>query len=222
MIIGNGILAKAFVPYDNQNIIFFASGVSNSLETRSSEFMREIDLLRLTVEQNPDKKLVYFSTCSIYDSSKTESQYVLHKLNVERIIAEICPRYSIFRIGNAVGKGGNNNTLINYLKNSIEDDKMIQIHGKAKRVFIGVNDVALFIHQNLEDIGNRIFNLVYPYQFSLTEVITPLERHLDKKMMYEVVDEGSYYDIDFEESTKVYFNTITPEKYLEKLYKTYL
>ncbi|SHE72144.1 NAD-dependent epimerase/dehydratase family protein [Chryseobacterium vrystaatense] len=222
MIIGNGILANALRPFDTKDIIFFASGVSNSLETKTSEFTRELNLLHSTVEQYPDKKLVYFSTCSIYDSSKTESPYVLHKLNMEKIISEICPRYAIFRIGNAVGKGGNTNTLINFLKNSIITGQTIQIHSKAKRVFIGVNDVALFINQNIGNIENDIFNLIYPYQFSLTEVIVPLEKHLNKKMTYEVIDEGSFYDINFEKSTQSFFQEITPEEYLEKLYNTYL
>lgn len=222
MIIGNGILANAFLNFDDENVIIFASGVSNSLETRASEFTRELDLLNSTIEKYPNKKLIYFSTCSIYDSSKTESHYVLHKLNMEKTISESCTEYTIFRIGNAVGKGGNTNTLINYLKNSIESGKTIQIHNKAKRVFIGVDDVALFIHQNIKNIGNQIFNLVYPYQFSLTEVIAPLEKHLHKTGSYEMVDEGAYYDIDFENSTKLFFKETSPEEYLKKLYNTYL
>jgi len=222
MIIGNGILANALRPFDVEDIVFFASGVSNSLEVKTSEFTREINLLQSTVEKYPNKKFIYFSTCSVYDSSKTESPYVLHKLNIEKIISDICPEYTIFRIGNAVGKGGNTNTLINFLKNSIEEGKTIQVHNKARRVFIGVNDIAFFIHQNIENIENRIFNLVFPYQFSLMEVITPLEMHLNKTTTYEIIDEGAFYDINFEEKTKIFFNDITPEEYLQKLYNTYL
>ncbi|KMQ68235.1 hypothetical protein ACM39_10355 [Chryseobacterium sp. FH2] len=222
MIIGNGVLANAIKDFDIENVVFFASGVSNSLENRASEFEREINLLNLTIKEHPGKKLIYFSTCSIYDSSKSESPYVLHKLNAEKLIAENCHTYAIFRVGNAVGKGGNMNTLINFLKNSIETDKKIQIHSKARRVFIGVDDVALFINQNIEIIENKIYNLVYPYQFSLEEVITPLEKHLNKKALYEVIDEGAFYDIDFEEGTKVFFEGTSPEEYLKKLYTTYL
>lgn len=222
MIIGNGVLANAIKDFDIENVIFFASGVSNSLENRTSEFEREINLLNSTIKEHPEKKLIYFSTCSIYDSSKSDSLYVLHKLNAEKIISEKCNKYSIFRVGNAVGKGGNTNTLINFLKHSIETDKKIQVHSKAKRVFIGVNDVALFINQNIEIIENKIYNLVYPYQFSLEEVITPLEKHLNKKALYEIIDEGAFYDINFEEGTKTFFNEISPEEYLKKLYTTYL
>lgn len=38
MIIGNGIMANALQFYDKEDIVFFASGVSNSLENKLSEF----------------------------------------------------------------------------------------------------------------------------------------------------------------------------------------
>lgn len=43
MIIGNGDVAS--VLQDRDDLIYFASGVSNSQETRGSEFRREKDLL---------------------------------------------------------------------------------------------------------------------------------------------------------------------------------
>ncbi|MBL1221997.1 NAD-dependent epimerase/dehydratase family protein [Chryseobacterium sp. L7] len=222
MIIGNGVLANAVRDFDREDLIFFASGVSNSLETRTSEFEREIDLLHSIIEKFPEKKLIYFSTCSIYDSSKTKSPYVLHKLNIEKMISENCDQYAIFRVGNAVGKGGNMNTLINFLNNAIETGKKIQIHSNARRVFIGVNDIALFISQHIDSIENTVFNLVYPYQFSLEEVIAPLEKHLGKKAVCEVTNEGAYYNINFEESTKAFFDHFSPEEYINKLFITYL
>ncbi|HEX7869337.1 MAG TPA: NAD-dependent epimerase, partial [Chryseobacterium sp.] len=107
MIIGNGLIANALKSIDTENILFFASGVSNSLENRSSEFDREYNLLKNTIENHPGKIFVYFSTCSIYDSSKNNSHYVLHKLKMEQIIADSCQQYFILRVSNAVGKGGN-------------------------------------------------------------------------------------------------------------------
>ncbi|AZA87213.1 hypothetical protein EG349_10640 [Chryseobacterium shandongense] len=89
MIIGNGIMANALQPYDKEDVIFFASGVSNSLEKEASEFDRETTLLKSVISRNPDKKLIYFSTCSIYDPTKSESPYVIHKLKVEKLIAEL-------------------------------------------------------------------------------------------------------------------------------------
>ena len=41
MIVGNGLIASLFYDVDREDVIFFASGVSNSLETELSEFQRE-------------------------------------------------------------------------------------------------------------------------------------------------------------------------------------
>lgn len=216
------MLAETLRPFDKENIIIFASGVSNSLETKISEFDREIQLLRSTVENFPHKKLIYFSTCSIYDLSKMESPYVKHKLRIEEIISKICPFYTIFRVGNAVGSGGNPNTLINFLENSIKKSQTIFLHNNAKRVLIGVNDIANLVSQNFENFENKTVNIVFPHQFQLTEIVSALEKHLQLQAKYDLVDEGSAYNMDFDEITKTYFAGISPEEYLKKLYCTYL
>ena len=61
MVIGNGLIASAFERYkNNDDIIIFASGVSNSQETSELAFNREINLMKRYL--NLDKKLIYFST----------------------------------------------------------------------------------------------------------------------------------------------------------------
>lgn len=222
MIIGNGILANAVKDCDNEQTIFFASGVSNSLEKNTSEFERELSLLNSVIAQYPNKKLIYFSTCSIYDPSKSDSPYVMHKLNVEKTIAECCTNYIIFRVGNAVGHGGNPNTLINFLKNSIISEKSFTIHQNARRILIGIDDIALFAKRYMEDLNNEIINLSYPYQYSLSEILYQLEDHLLKKGSYETVDEGSFYNIKFSKLTEDFFTGTSPEEYLKKLYSSYL
>ena len=77
---------SAFIEFDLPEVIFFASGVSNSSEISEKEFNREENLIHKILGDNPQKQFVYFSTCSIYDSSKNGSPYVLHKLKMEQII----------------------------------------------------------------------------------------------------------------------------------------
>ena len=60
MIIGNGLIAKSFENY-NLDCIIFASGVSSSKEKSRDNFLREVNLLKETISNNPDKKIVYFS-----------------------------------------------------------------------------------------------------------------------------------------------------------------
>lgn len=106
-IIGSGDIASV-LPNDTDKL-FFASGVSNSQETRDSEYIREIELL---LSQNKASHIVYFSSLAIFYSN---TRYTQHKLDMEAMIKANFQRYCIIRIGN-ITFGKNPHTLINYLK----------------------------------------------------------------------------------------------------------
>jgi hypothetical protein len=107
VVIGHGDIAS--VIKDRPDVTYFVSGVSNSRETRMSEFNREIELL---MDQPRLRHLVYISTLSIYYA---DNAYVRHKKHMEQIIRNNFKSYTIFRIGN-ITWGTNPNTLINFLK----------------------------------------------------------------------------------------------------------
>ena len=73
MIVGNGLIAKAFDNFKDDKVIIFASGVSNSLEQRKQEFDRE-NILSNVINENPEK-IVYFSTCYFNDIRKKKVCY---------------------------------------------------------------------------------------------------------------------------------------------------
>jgi hypothetical protein len=107
MIIGDGDIASAIK--DRDDILFFASGVSNSRETSKEEFDREMDLLRA---QGNHHHIVYFSTLSVFYQ---DTPYTQHKLRMENLVKSVAHIYTIMRLGN-ITWGKNPNTLINYLR----------------------------------------------------------------------------------------------------------
>lgn len=194
MIIGNGLIAKLFAENDREDVIFFASGVSNSLEKDSAQFLREETLIRNTMAENPEKKILYFSTCSIYDSSKVESPYVLHKLKMENIISNHQSPFLILRVSNAVGKGGNPNLLMNYLTRSILNEEPITVFTQAKRNLIDIHDIRAITLDFLDkNEFNKIVNLAYLENFSTTEIIEQLAEVLGKKLNLKMEDSGNSY-----------------------------
>src|SRR5574343_195619 len=200
MIIGNGLIANLFTKHDKENVVFFASGVSNSLETERSAFLREEKLLRKVLKENPGKIFIYFSTCSIYDSSKNDSPYVNHKLRMEQIVEEFCSKYLILRASNAIGKGGNPNLLVNYLFNSVKEEREITVHTLATRNLIDADDVKNITLQLIdEEKFNRIINVAYLENFSTTEILLILEKHLNKKPITKAVKGGQSYLISIPE-----------------------
>ena len=127
MIIGKGDIAS--VLNDRDGAIFFASGVSNSNETRDSEFMREIELLD---KQDRSKCIFYFSSIAIDDMSKN-SQYLQHKRKMELLIKSNFENHNIIRIGN-ITWGSNPNTFINYIKNKKSKGESVEIKDEYKYI----------------------------------------------------------------------------------------
>lgn len=120
MIIGNGDIANALREVDRDDLLFFASGVSNSQETRESEYEREAKLLD---EQDQGRHIVYFSSLSIFYK---DSRYTIHKRTMEGLIKYAFSTYTIIRLGN-ITWGDNPHTLINFLRNKIKNNEPIDI-----------------------------------------------------------------------------------------------
>ena len=120
MIVGNGDIAKEIK--DKDDLLFFASGVSNSKEIRESEFLREEAKLFEIMDEYPDAHVVYFSTLSIF---YTETPYTKHKKKMEKMILGF-KNHTIIRLGN-ITWGTNPHTLINNLR-------LQKLRGKELRV----------------------------------------------------------------------------------------
>ncbi|MDH0673321.1 NAD-dependent epimerase/dehydratase family protein [Empedobacter falsenii] len=221
MIIGKGLIASQFLEHDRKDVVFFASGVSNSSEQDKQQFKRELDLVLETIVQHPTKLLVYFSTCSIYDSSKYNSPYVLHKLHIEEIIKQHASDYLILRISNAVGKGGNPNLLMNYLYNQIMMNQQLNVHQHATRNLIDVEDVKDITLQYVQsNRWNRIVNVAYTENYFIPEIVEAFEEIQQKKAMKLMENKGEHYSIDIHE-LEYQFSIQDKGEYLNNLIKKY-
>lgn len=221
MIIGNGLIATAMQCIDSDDILFFASGVSNSSEENPEAYQREFSLLKKTVAEHPFAKLMYFSTLSILDQSKTGSLYIAHKLKIEEFIQKNCPNFLIVRIGNIVGAGGNPNTLFNFLKHKIAAEQQIALHQRARRFLVDIEDLTAFLHQYSKKINQEILYFAYPYPYTLQEIISSLEVCLNKKATCEMVDDGDFYPVQFDDEVCTYFSAQKPAEYLKLLSEKY-
>lgn len=118
MILGKGDIASVLT--DREDRLYFACGVSNSRETRESEYQREIDLL---MSQDKKRHLVYFGSLSIF---YTDTRYAQHKRRMENLIKGNFRRYTIVRIGN-ITWGSNPNTIINFFRNELKAGRELVI-----------------------------------------------------------------------------------------------
>ncbi|PZF73210.1 NAD-dependent epimerase/dehydratase family protein [Taibaiella soli] len=199
MVVGNGMIARKFRNYEHQDhFIIFASGVSNSKNTDQNQYLRERELLAATIQQNPQKRLLYFSTCSVYDPAEEHSLYVKHKKEMEALIMASQIPYLILRTSNVVGNGGNPNTIFNYFIHNINNDIHFDLWANAGRNFIDADDLFAITDYVLQEglFQNQILNVANPLSISVKSIVHEMEDFLDHKANYTLVEKGSSPIID--------------------------
>lgn len=164
MIIGSGDIAQALKEIDMDNILFFASGVSNSSENRKEVYQRELSLLE---SMDTNKHLVYFSSLCVYYS---DSVYAHWKRTMEMKVRNRFTTSTIVRLGN-ITWGTNKNTIINWFKLCHQKGVQPELRDAYRHIIsreefvywmksirIGVNDImnipGEFIHVN--EIWRRV------------------------------------------------------------------
>jgi len=128
MIIGHGDIAG--VLNDRTDVIFFASGVSNSKCRDETQFRREQNLLVKTYADyyRPGMSLFYFSTISI---AWATTPYTVHKMKMELSVRALWSDHTIIRIGN-IDWGDNPNTFLNYIRRKHKEGVNVEIRDEWK------------------------------------------------------------------------------------------
>lgn len=225
MIIGSGLMARAFAQYaDDPGVTIFASGVSNSGESRAAEFSRERVLLQGAVASCA-KLLVYFSTCSVADPERSQTPYVRHKLEMEAI-ASSATRFLILRLPQVVGRTANPFTLTNYLRDRVASGEPFSVWANAWRNIIDVDDAAKIAGHMIRNrrYWNRIVNIASPFPTPVPRLVEIFERVLGVTANCVRVDLGDRYEIEVSEALEaagmagVHFDPGYAERVLEKYY----
>jgi nucleoside-diphosphate-sugar epimerase len=200
LIVGRGLLGESLKKLSHEDAILFASGVSNSNEQNGSEFERETNLLIKTIEGTDKRHFYYFSTCSIFDPSLSDSSYISHKKRMEGIVLSK-PTGRVIRLPNVVGPTGNPTNLVNYLKHSIKRANPIKIQSQATRYLLGVDEMNLLLQDVLNNAGEKqIISLVPPKNIKVTSVVSIIESILGTQANIELVDGGTPYEVDFSDT----------------------
>lgn len=191
MIIGNGLVANAFKQIDSDDeLIVFASGVSNSKILSELDCEREFKLLKSIIADNKENRLlVYFSTYSIDNESEKGSAYVMHKLHLEDFISKNVPYYLIIRTSNIVGKSGNSSTVFNFLFERIKKGVPFELWQNAKRNFLDVDHLALMVMELVKSKpSSGVYYLLNPNDINVIDLVGIIEVFLDRKAIYNAIE----------------------------------
>lgn len=203
MIIGNGLLAKAFSRYaSDDSVVIFASGVSNSNETNEAEFERERRLLAAALVAN--RKLVYFSSCGVVDAYEAERPYIQHKRRMESLVLA-SPNGYILRLPQVVGPTGNPHTLTNFLRDRISRGERFTAWARAERNLVDIDDVAAIGSAMIDQwpSESRTVAIASSRSTTVPEIVAIFERVLGREANCAYEDKGHAMVVSSELASKV-------------------
>lgn len=225
MVVGDGLMARAFSAFrDSRNVVIFASGVSNSLETNPVAFDRERDLLKQVRTNDPGALVVYFGTCSVDDPEQRNTPYVRHKLEMESMLAASEGSWLVLRVPLAIGRNPRSRTLAQFLHEHIARGQPFEVWEGAARYPIDVDDVfrigSRFIHDPA--MWNRCVNVALR-PFPVTDFVRVMESIVGKKAIYTLVQKGRHYKVECPEILQVAseLNLDLSDLYLERVLRKY-
>lgn len=196
MVVGKGLIANTLSFFkDDESLTIFASGVSNSGETDPGAFRREKEML---VSAGRQARLVYFSTCSIFDPGLHETSYVKHKLQMEELIQDEFPSHLIIRLPILVGNTPNPHTFFNFIRDRIINGEPLKVYRQAWRYLFDADDLARLLPSLLRETKNGpgIVNMAFENEASVPELVSMFEEILGKKAETIMLEKGSRYSFD--------------------------
>lgn len=202
MIIGTGLVARAFVPYLQvlAGACVYAAGVSNSSCIDPREFERERKrLLDSIAAASTDCLFLYFSTCSVDDPATRENPYVRHKLAMEQLVRQR-QRHLIVRLPQLAGFTPNPHTLLNYLHARIARSERFAIWRRATRNIIDIDDAAGIVADLVatEKACGETINVANPRSYGIFDVVRAMEDRLGHKAIFDIIDRGGGYAINID------------------------
>jgi len=206
MIIGNGLIAKNCFFIDQEDILFFASGVSNSMCNDDNEYRKEITLLEKYIKT--DKKIIYFSSIDEYI---VNNKYLKHKKHIEEIIKSNTDNFIILKLPQLVGESGNSKNFISYIYNNIKNNIEFDVF-LTKRSLLDIFDLINFLKHLIKKDFRGFININYIELSEVTDIVEIIEGILNKKAIIKkniIIDQKINKNNEFVDSliNKVIKNT---------------
>jgi nucleoside-diphosphate-sugar epimerase len=225
VIIGDGMMAQAFSAFaDDKKVVIFASGVSDSTETRMDAFSREAGLLSRTRADHPDALLVYFGTCSVYDPDRRDTPYVRHKLAMESVLEKAEHPWLVLRLPLVIGSGHRGNTLAKFLYDRILRGEAFEVWRDSTRYPLDVQDAYRIALRLIRDpaMRQRPVNVALR-AFPVVDFVRAFEKITGKTAVCKLVKKGQHYDVPCPELALLLdeLRISTGADYLENVLKKY-
>lgn len=218
-------MARAFEPHfgKDPHVIIFASGVSNSLETRPDAFERERSLLRDLLGQGAER-LVYFGSCGVTTTESELTPYMKHKQSMETLVRSV-PGGLVLRLPQVVGRTDNPHTLTNFLRDRIVSGQHFTVWSHAERNLVDIDDIVSIGARLATEISDDVtmVSIAALKSMLMPEIVNIFESALDKRANFSIVEKGGPMLIDttMVEAVSAELGIELGEGYIENVIRKY-
>lgn len=144
IILGNGLVSNSLSQLKSEcDIVFFASGVSNSRETSLASFQRERAMLVSALQRYPNHRFIYFSS-TIASIPFVTTPYSSHKRAMEKLLLAADANHLIVRLPQLVGPT-KSPTLVAFLRSQILSGSTVTLQARATRRLLCHTDLKRFV-----------------------------------------------------------------------------
>jgi len=199
----------------------------NPHETLEANIMGTVNILEAARRSSKIKGVVVASSDKAYgkkcsNAAETEPMAGDHPYDVSKSCTDLIARtyaktydlpVAVSRFGNIYGPGDMNfNRIVPGVMKAILNNETLEIRsdGKFIRDYVYVKDVAdgyVTMMENMSKIKGEAFNFSTGYNFSVIEIIKKIEKILNKKCEYKILNvqknEIPEQSLSFEKATKV-------------------
>lgn len=206
LVIGSGAIANLCMSQSSSySLVFYAAGVSDSFCTDQAEYDREFNRLRVTIDQlEGDQTLIYFSSCSIFDSIKMNTPYVRNKIIIEDFIKNNTNHFIIIRLPNLVSTRGNKKSIFNFFRHVILNRESFILYERFTRYLVQESLVREVIRTISEGCLTPSFlNVATPRRFFVGDIFDATCKYLGEvpqEIRKEIVSldfSCNEYEVDF-------------------------
>lgn len=199
------MIARACAPLASRNdLLIFASGVSDSSEAGPEPYLRETALLNKYLHAAEGRTLIYFSTCSINDPEQRSRPYQQFKLRMEEHIITTAPhRALIIRLPQVMGHPARSAQLGGALLHCLKAHTVFRVHIHACRYLFYAGDIPLAI-ECLSAGGGRteVINAAHDNCCQMPEIIEIFHQLTGGGLQVQTIDKGHCYKIENEDFLK--------------------
>ena len=202
MVIGSGVIANRFADYSLQSkYLIFAGCVNDSAIKDEAVIQQEEGAVKAALNEFPDARFVYFSSCSIIDPDVSHTPYVQHKIRMEKLIQNSAKHYLIARLPQVMGLSDSKSSLVNFLVDAIANQKPFELWQHAQKNIIDIDDVHAIVSEVLKQniCENKIINVASTKQTPVVQLVREIEIYLGAKANCAPVSKGAAYALDVSE-----------------------